>query len=418
MGRTEYIAALDLGTSKMLSIAARKDEKGVLTILGAEKEMSGACMCRGYIYHVDEAAQKVSALVERLNKKLEAKVKKLYVGLGGQSIHAEYYTVRREMNGAFVDDRIINSLYNGCMNYAPELMEILEIVSPEYYLDGRLEVDPQGLPCQIIEAKFLLILGHPSLKTNLEKSIEEKAKIEIAGFFISPLATAEAVLTRREKKLGCALVELGAGITYLSVYKNNLLRYLVAIPLGSNTITRDIIWASGIPEEEAEGLKMSEGSVLIESENEEPLYKVIEARTNEIVANIIEQIKVSGCESSMGEGIIITGGGSQLRNLDEFIRLKTNKPVRIACVNKSLVHWTDSWSDLIDDPANACAFGLLALGKENCAKVVIPVPDPPVVEPIIMDPSGNTNRRREKKGLREMWSHFSKGLFDEIREEE
>lgn len=424
MGRTEYIteyiAALDLGTSKMLSIAARKDGEGVLSILGSEKEISGNCIRRGCIYHVGETALKISSLINRMDRKLDANIKKVYVGLGGQSLRTEYHTVKKEMNGSMVDDRTIDSLYNDCLSYMPNLAEILEIVSPEYYLDGRPEADPRSLSCQTIEAKFLLILGRPSLKICLGKSIEEKARIEIAGFFISPLATAEAVLTKREKKLGCALIEFGAGITYLSVYKNGSLKYLIAIPLGSNIITKDIC-DLGMSEEEAEILKIREGSALIESEKgEQQLNNVIEGRATEIVANVIEHIKLSGYESSLGEGIVITGGGSLLRNLDELIHLKTGKLVRIACVNKSLVHWTNSWSDLIDDPASACIFGLLSLGKENCAKIVAKVnPEPVRVDIIDVKVAPPVEKKKKKKrSFREALANFSKGLFDEVKEEE
>ena len=420
MGRTEYteyIAALDLGTSKMLAIAAHKDGDGVLSILGSEKDISGNCMRRGCIYHVGETALKVSSLINRLDRKLDANIKKIYVGLGGQSIRTEYHTVKREMNGSMVDDRTIDSLYNECLSYTPNLAEILEIVSPEYSLDGRPEADPRGLSCQTIEAKFLLILGRPSLKTCLGKSIEERAKIEIAGYFISPLATAEAVLTKREKKLGCALIEFGAGITYLSVYKNGSLKYLIAIPLGSNIITKDIC-DLGMPDGEAEELKIKEGSALVESEKgEQQLNNVIEGRATEIVANVIEHIKLSGYESSLGEGIVITGGGSLLRNLDELIHLKTGKQVRIACVNKALVNWTNTWSDLIDDPASACIFGLLSLGKENCAKIVVKViSDPPPVGGGIIEVKAAppVKEKKKKKSFREALASISKGLFDEV----
>ncbi len=355
MEQSEYIAALDLGTSKMLAMAASKDKGGVLSILGSEKVLSGNCIRRGYIHHVEETAGKVSSLVKNLSNKLQPGIKKIYVGIGGQSLRSEYYTVRKEINGATVNQRLVDSIYEECRKYKPELAEILAIVSPEFYLDGHLEANPIDFECDVIEAKFQLILGRPSLKICLTKSIEEKAGIEIAGFLIAPLATAEVALSKKEKELGCALIEFGAGITYLSVYKGGLLRYLIAIPLGGNVITKDIC-SLNLLEPDAEELKIKKGSALVETEMEEQLDVIIEARSNEIIANIIEQIRLSGYESSLGGGIVITGGGSLLKNLAKAISLQMDrKDIRMAD---------------IDDPANACILGLLTMGTANCAKEV------------------------------------------------
>jgi cell division protein FtsA len=356
MEQSEYIAALDLGTSKMLAMAVSKNREGVLTILGSEKMPSGNCIRRGYIHHVEETAGKVSSLVGRLSNRLQPKLKKIYVGIGGQSLRTESYTVRKEINGATINQKLIDSIKEECFSYEPELAEVLDIVSSEFYLDGLLEPNPIDCECNVIEAKCQLILGRPSLKSCLIKSIEERAEIEIAGFFIAPLATATVALSEKEKELGCALIELGAGITYLSIYKGGLLRYLVAIPLGGNVITKDISAELNQLEQDAEDLKIKKGSALVETEPEEKVDLIIEARCHEIIANIIEQIRLSGYETALAEGIVITGGGALLKNLLKAIRLQMGREdVRMAG---------------IDEQANACTLGLLTLGTENCAKEV------------------------------------------------
>ncbi|MDL2224421.1 pilus assembly protein PilM [Bacteroidales bacterium OttesenSCG-928-M06] len=370
MEQREYVAALDLGTSKILAMAASKDSEGVLTILATEKELSGTSIRRGVIYNVEDAANKVSSLISELDYKLRPKLKKIYVGIGGQSLRTMSHTIKKEMHGKSVDAQTINDLYEECRQYQPELAEILDIVSPEYFLDGHLESNPVGVPCQIIEVRFQLILGRPSLKATLRKSVEEKSKVEIAGFLISPLATAQAVLTSREKELGCALIEFGAGVTYLSVYKGGLLRHLVAIPLGGNVITKDLCSAN-LLEVDAENLKINKGNALSEGDKEELTDIIIEARMNEILANVIEQIRNSGYGSSLVEGIIITGGAALLKNLRKSIETKTNLPVRLATVNKSLISIKDANNSQVDDPASTTIFGLLMLSTENCAKEVL-----------------------------------------------
>ncbi|MDH8701861.1 cell division protein FtsA [Dysgonomonadaceae bacterium PH5-43] len=374
MKQGEYVAALDLGTSKMLGVAASKDEDGVLKILASEKVASDKCVRRGFVYNIKDAADKVSSLVEGLKANLKPNLKKIYVGVGGQSLRSEYHSVKIELNGEAVDDDALEYLYEECKQYQEEYPEVLDIVSPEYFLDGRPERNPKGVPCDVIEAKYQLIIGRPSFKTCL-KTVIEDCEIEIAGFAITPLATAEAVLSSKEKELGCALVEFGAGVTYLSIYKGGLLKYLVTIPLGGDVITKDLCDMEPL-EADAEDLKISEGNAISESEPENKYDIIIAARINEIIANIKEQIKISGYnESTLKGGVIITGGGSLLNGLTKSLTIQTNMSVKLATANKYKIE--GGVNNFIDNPANATIFGLLMLANENCAEEI---PEEPKVE--------------------------------------
>ncbi|GMO32994.1 MAG: cell division protein FtsA [Candidatus Azobacteroides pseudotrichonymphae] len=350
-GHSHYVVALDLGTSKLLAMAARKTHEGI-SILDSKQIPSGTCIRRGCVYKIDDTANIVRKIVNGLSHSLNSGIKKVYVGIGGQSLRAEYYSVKKEINGLVTNDILLH-LEDECRKHMSELIEVLEIVFSEYFLDGKLETNPKNMYCKEIETKYQLILGRPSLKNLLKKSIEGKAGIEIAGFFISPLATAEAVLTSKDKRRGCALIEFGAGITYLSIYREERLKYLVTIPLGGNVITKDLC-CLGIVESEAETLKINDGNALIDySKKEQLVDTIIEARVNEIVTNIVEQIKQSGCLPMLDEGIIITGGASLLKNLDKLLSQQIGKQVRRANIKNH---------------AHACILGLLALSKDNCAK--------------------------------------------------
>lgn len=444
MKQSEYIAAIDLGTSKMIAMVGRKNDQGIISIISAEKESSDNCIRRACVYNVEETANKINNLLFQLNQKLNPKINKIYVGLGGQSLRTEIYSVKKEIPNTIVTDKIINSLKEECKQYEPELAEVLDIVSPEYFLDGRQEMNPVGVQCSNIEARFKLILGRPSLKRTLTKSIQEKANTEIADFIIAPIATATAVLTDTEKELGCALIEFGAGVTYLSIYKNNLLKYLIALPLGGNVITKDIS-SLNILEKEAEDLKIRFGSALIEIDNDtrietakmaEGLYgskeielsklnNVIEARVDEIIANIIHQINESGFANALGAGIIITGGGAALRNLPEAIKIKSGYDVRIASVKKTLVNQA---AELSQEYGNSEVIGLLALGKYNCAKLIEETPKPmeslfDEKEIEVVKPAPKSKQEKPKSGglfskfARKM-DGFSKNLFEEDKEED
>lgn len=361
IGRSPYVVALDVGTSKILAMAAKKTHDSI-SVLGSEQIPSGTCVRRGCIYKIDDTANKIQKVIKNLSHSLNLGIKKIYVGIGGQSLRTEYYSVKKEINGLVTND-ILLYLESECLNYMSESVEVLDVISPEYYIDEKLEANPKNMHCKEIEARYQLIVGRPSLKNFLEKSIEEKAGIEIAGYFISPLATAEAVLTSKNKERGCALVEFGSGITSVSIYKNRQLKYLVTIPLGGNVITKDLCCLD-IVESEAEALKISDGNALITSKEEQFLDTVIEARVNEIVANVVEQIKQSGYLSMLDEGIIITGGASLLKNLDKLLSRQTGKQVRQADVK---------------NPMHACILGLLALSKDDCVEE-IPKPTSPLQE--------------------------------------
>ena len=370
MNKGVYIAALDLGTSKIRAMIARKSETGVLSVVASEQVNSDNCIRRGCVFNIDETTQKVSQLIRALNRKVEAEgiIDRIYVGINGQSIHSEAHKAKRIVSDGVVTKEIIDLLLEEGKDYAPSSLksETLDLVSPEFYLDGQLEHKPKGATCAEIEARFQLILGSSALKKTLISAIEFKAKIEIAGFFISPLATAEAVLTEEEKELGCALIEFGAGVTSVSVYKSGVLKHLAVIPLGGNVITKDITNLNML-EKEAEELKIKNGSALLESNDESDINPVIEARMDEILANVIDQIKESGYASALGMGIIITGGAAQLNALTESIRNKTGQIVNLVSAKRSLLNQP---SDQEREPGNSTVIGLLALGTENCLKPV------------------------------------------------
>ena len=413
MERSEYVAALDLGTSKMIAMAARKNEQGILSIIDADKIESTNCIRRGCIYNIDETKSNVSRLIRRLNGKLEThigktSIAKVYVGIGGQSLRTKDYSLKKDIDG-YITQGFIDSLLEEARGYEPAVDIVLDVVSIEYYVDGTQTPLPRGTSGKSIEIKCQLIIGNPSLKNNLQQSVE-RSGVEVADFFISPLATAEAVLNDTEKELGCVLVEFGAGITYVSVYKRKLLRYMVAIPLGGSVIDKDIC-EQGILEDNAERLKINFGSALVDDDSEEKvstgkiddlnkeiklqkLNAVIEARVDEIIANIIDQINQSGYSSALGAGIVITGGGAALKNLKDSLQSKSEKEVRVSPAKKTLVNQA---AEIAGQLANSTVIGLLALGKENCEKKI----EVPLVYKPEIFPEGEIETKDKEKNERE-----------------
>ncbi|MDR0541953.1 MAG: pilus assembly protein PilM [Dysgonamonadaceae bacterium] len=349
----EYIAVLDLGTSKMLAMVASKNDRQ--KILATEQIDSGDSIRRGLIYKTTEAASKITELIRRLNRKLNQadlpELKQVYIGVGGQGLHTKACSIETNVDGnTVVDDKLLDYLRDKCQSEENGMFELIENISPEYYVDGQQELHPQGVRCEKLEARFQLILGHYStFKAEVEEALK-KENVELVDVFVSPIATAQQTLTGREKERGCALVEFGAGVTYLSIYKDSLLRHLIAIPLGGHVITKDICNLDKT-EIEAESLKINEGSACTDDEANE-LNTVIEARADEIVANILRQIEISGYKQALNAGFILTGGASRLNGLDKLLEQRTDKLTR----------------RVEENPEQSCARGLLQLGNENCAK--------------------------------------------------
>lgn len=240
-------------------------------------------------------------------------------------------------------------------------------------------------------------------KKNLERCFEQ-AKIEIADLLISPLVTADAVLTESERRSGCALIDFGADTSTISIYKNNILRFLTVLPLGGNSITHDLV-SLQMEEEEAERLKIRYGNAFYEEEEgEEPatcqledgnrtielgkLNNIIEARTEEIIANVWNQIQLSGYDDKLLAGLIITGGAANLKDLDEVLRKRSKiEKVRNARFVRNTIHADE---DVVKkDGTQNTLFGLLIAGNENCCLLETPAPQPhiqpqPQPEPVNM----------------------------------
>ena len=376
----QIIAALDIGTSKSIALVVQKDFWGKLSVLQTETLPSKGAIRRGRIFNSDDTADIISKLIRKLNNNPDFPIEKIYVGIGGQSLHTQLFIVKRIVENGTVSKQLIESMEQEANSYKPELEENLGVFSCEFYVDRQLVANPKGTMASVIEARFQLVVGNPCLKHNIEKMFDGK-EISVAGYFISPLATAEAVLTPEEKELGCALVEWGEGVTYVSVYKNKALKYLATIPLGGLAITLDIR-SLNVEENEAEALKIKYGSAMSnpDDNDEAPVNEdqisprkikikdlnwIIEARVDEIVKNIWRQIQLSEYSQSLDAGIVITGGGALLRNLPQYIQNQTGKSVRLANA-KVLKNQVETQLS----PAESCVVGLTVLGKDSCVKAI------------------------------------------------
>ena len=381
MATTDFIAAIELSSSKISGIAGKKNSDGSMQVLAYAREDASSFIHKGAIYNIDKTAQALTSIINKLEGQLNNSIAKVYVGIGGQSLRTVRNAVSRTLEEeGIISQELIDSICDENLEVPLADMSVLDVAPQEYKIDNNLQADPVGVAGKHITGQFLNIVARASLKKNLEHSFEQ-AKVEIADLLIAPVILAHAVLTENEMRSGCALVDLGADTTTVAVYKNNILRYLSVLPLGGSTITHDIT-SLQMEEEDAEKLKLQYGNALYEEEEdtEAPavctlddgrtielslLNNIIGARAEEILANVWNQLQLSGYEDKLFSGVVFTGGGSNLKNLEEAFRKlsKVEKIKTVKFVHNTIHGYTDT---LKKDGMQNTLLGLLAAGNENC----------------------------------------------------
>ena len=256
----EFTVAIELGSSKITGIVGRKNTDGSISVLAIAQENGEACIRNGVVRNIEKTVQALSNIIKKLEATLKAHIAHVYVGFGGQSIIGVKNTNVRELSTeSEVTQDMINELMdaNRSMQYPDK--QILDAVTLEYKVDNQYQAEPPvGVPCKRLEGNFLNILCRKEFYRRLKKCFDQ-ANISILDMYISPLALADSVLTEAEKRGGCALVDLGADTTTVSIFHRNILRKLSVIPLGSSNITKDLA-SLQIEESDAERLKLKYAS--------------------------------------------------------------------------------------------------------------------------------------------------------------
>ena len=392
MAYTNFIAAIDLGTSRMVGVVGTKNAAGALSIIACDTEGSGDAIHRGCVYNIEETARRIRRLISKLENKLEgARIGKVYVGIGGQSLRSIEHNVSKLLGSeGVVTEEVLSSLRNECRKYhSDETVDVLAQESPIYFLDDKPVSNPLGLSGTRIEARYQLIVGRPSLRRNVAQSFE-RAKVGVAGYAIAPLVLADILLSARDKEQGCALIDLGAGTTSLAVYKHGNLINLSVVPLGGDLITKDIESLS-LSAQEAERVKLTYGSAISDKADADmslsstgsrgtrislrDLNNVIEAREREILENVCACLARIRMVGSLGAGVTITGGAANLKRLPEMVRDIFKMEVCYPSIRRELMADEEM---AVNDSFYAVALGILNTGTENCA---IPPKEEPKPEP-------------------------------------
>jgi cell division protein FtsA len=389
MTNEPIIVAVELGTSRISGIAGTKKD-GSFQILAYAEEQTTACIKRGLVYNVEKTTRSIQKVVEMLSQTLKQKVTRVYVGIGGQSVRSVKKKVPRNMlERTSITAAHIDELRDESMDINIPDCELLENIPQGYVVDSAPTDDPQGVFGANIEGEFLNIIARRQLRGNIQTCFNNVG-IDIAGTKLSAIELSKNVLTEQEKRAGCALVDLGAGTTTVVVYKQNVIRYLVTIPIGFNNIIDDLKTLLQIEENEAKDVLMKYGNAYIDPEedmsdikNEEyktsngttkkiiGIHEIILARLTEIVANAVAQVLNSGYADVLLAGIVITGGGANMKNIDKAFknnpRQKKFELIRVAKgIVQPVIKATSAASLVLDNAMSGSLISLLLSGDENC----------------------------------------------------
>ena len=377
----EFIVAIELGSSKMTGIAGQKNLDGSINVMAVVKENSSSFIRKGVVYNIDKTAQCLTSIIKKLENQLKTEITQVYVGVGGQSIRGVRNIISKDLpSETIVTQDMVIELMDANRNMTYQDQEILDAAVQEYKVGSQLQLDPVGIQATRLEGNFLNILERKAFYKNLDKCFET-AGIRVAEMYLAPLALADSVLTEAEKRSGCVLVDLGADTTTVSVYSKNILRHLAVIPLGGNNITKDIATLQ-MEESDAERMKLKYASAFtdnndidndlkysIDSERQiesRKFVEIVEGRLEEIVENVWFQVPSEFYDKLLG-GIILTGGGSNMKNIERAFANHTHvEKIRIAKFVTQTILSNNEDIKSRNGMMNT-VLGLLAKGDINCA---------------------------------------------------
>ncbi len=373
----EVVVALDIGTTKICALAGRMNDLGQLEVLGIGKVESTGVL-RGVVANIDRTVKAIRQAVEKVERSTQSQVKDVYIGIAGQHIKSfQHHGVLPRDNAEVEISREDLEEMRRTMHKMglPPGDKILHVIPQEYTVDNEAGInDPIGMSGIRLEANFHIITGQVTAFNNMKRCVD-RAGLRVKDMTLEPIASAQAVLTEEEMTAGVALVDMGGGTTDLTVFHEGLIRHTAVIPFGGNVITKDIKEGCTVMQDQAEKLKVKFGSAL-EQEiidnrivtipglkgrdakeiSEKNLAVIIQARVEEILDYVYWEIQRSGYEQKLIGGIVLTGGGSLLKNIDKLTAFHTGMEARVGRPIETLAH---GYPKELESPIYSTGIGLL-----------------------------------------------------------
>jgi cell division protein FtsA len=380
--KEQYVAAIDIGTTKIVAIVGKKNENGKIEILGLSKALSKGVK-RGVVLNIEETVEAITTTVTDVQQRSGILFSEVFVGIAGQHIKSmknRGYILRDSWEDEIKKEEVFRLIEDMHKIHIDIGEEIIHVIPQNFIVDNETGVkSPIGMCGRRLEANFHIVVGQIAAAKNIEKCIR-KAGMSVKDMILEPLASSDAVLTDDEREVGVVLVDIGGGTTDVAVYYDNVIRHTAVIPFGGNVITKDIKEGCQILQRHAEALKTQYGSALGDiapddkvvsipgiagREPKEISFKslayIIQSRMEEIIDAVNFEIQNSGYADKLAAGVVITGGGAMLKHLPQLMKFKTAMDVRIGVPNE---HLAGNSRNEISQPMYATAVGLIMKGFE------------------------------------------------------
>ena len=383
MENNQLTVGLDIGTTKIVAMVGRRNEHGKIEILGAGKSPSTGVQ-RGMVTNIVHTVEAIEKAVSEARESSNVDIQVVNVGIAGQHIRSyQHRGVRmRDQDADIIQQEDIEHLMSEMYKLAMKPGEqIISVIPQEYIVDDIPNIkDPIGMMGARLEANFHIITGQMNPARNIYRCVED-AGLSVDQLILEPIASSVAVLTKEEKEAGVALIDIGGGTTDIAIFQDGIIRHTAVIPFGGNIITEDIVAGCNIIRSYAELLKTRHGYaismpqmvnriVTVPGIQGRPareisvanLASIIRARMEEILDYALAEIESSGFREKLSAGVVLTGGGSQLRHVKQLTEFVTGLDARIGLPDS---HIAGNSKNSLDNPIFSTAVGLMMMGFQE-----------------------------------------------------
>ncbi len=373
------IIALDIGTSKIVTIVSELKDDGEIQILGIGQHVSRG-LKKGVVVNIESTMQAIQRSLEEAELMADCKIKEVYTGIAGSHIRSINSTGMVKIRDLEVDNSDVERVIETAQAITlPPDQQVLHTLVQEYIIDDQYDIkEPRGMSGMRLEVKVHIISGAIAAAQNIVKCIK-RSGLDVMELILQPLASADAVLTDDEKELGVCLIDIGGGTTDIIVYKDGAVRHTAVIPIAGDQITNDISVAFRTPQQSAEDIKINHGSCdstkassqelidvpLVDGRapkkiNAKDLSEIIEPRVNELFELVMNELTRSKLNNQIASGIVITGGSGLMKHMVDVAEKNFKQSVRIG-----YPMGVDGLKQIIENPRYSTAIGLIKRGKAD-----------------------------------------------------
>jgi len=375
MAKGIIIAGLDIGTATVKTlICQKKPKKANLEVLSKNKEISSGVR-KGVVINVEEVSNIIKNSVKKTQDIAKERIDSVLVNVGGA--HVFFTTSHGLISVSRADQKISQEDIERVIQAAqtvslPSNKEILSVIPKEFIIDNERGVkEPLGLKGVRLEVDVLILGGFSPYLKNLTKTVLNSG-LQIDDLVLTPLASARSVLTPREKELGVALLDIGAGTTGLAVFEEGELIYTTIFPIGSAHISNDIAVGLKCDIDTAENIKLEWGTCFLKGSekktkvetlegetlifSQKMLSRIIETRVSEIFGVVSKELKKISRQAKLPGGIVLTGGGAKLPKIKDLAKKELKSHCRIGI--------PQGFSPSLEDSELAAVAGLALIGTD------------------------------------------------------